>query len=86
MYDRLLVKPTAHDLSASLAEAAGGDRAFWSERITELRDHREGRRSWPGRKAAVAWWTDHQGRRHFRVAGDAHLFGSDEWPPVVDLY
>jgi hypothetical protein len=86
MFDRLLVKPMALDICTALAEVGGGDRDFWSGQVRELRGHREGRRAWPERQARLSWWTDHEGRRHFRVMDEAPPTGHESFPPIADLY
>jgi WD40 repeat protein len=88
-FDRLLVRPSADELVAALAEAArvagrGGEfrqlgPTFWARFLKEIEGLREGKREWEELPSAgsyfttcyviVAWWTDYQGGRHFRVCG-----------------
>lgn len=80
--DLLLLSPTEGQLLSALEQAArrGGmdsGRAPWAPVLLEVANKTEGRFQWEdnlpnesgNRYASVAWWTDHQGRKHVRVAG-----------------
>jgi WD40 repeat protein len=80
-FNRLLVRPSDDALSGALVEAteAGGLRhrglSSWVKLLAEVRRRREGRqqvedpRSGGCGYASLAWWTDRQGVKHYRVAG-----------------
>jgi hypothetical protein len=78
-FDRLLLAPGDADLADALEQATqrgGGDavsRAQWRPLLAEVAGRAEGRSQIEqlrgARYVSVAWWTDHQGRKHVRVAG-----------------
>jgi hypothetical protein len=95
-YRRLLVAPAPDQLVAALLEATAAanrhftilelDRGHWERFLDELADRREGRRQWSDTqrgdtaRVALAWWTDHVGRRHVRVWGGSSRDGPQPVP------
>jgi WD40 repeat protein len=71
-FDRLLLDPDEGELAAALEQAARR-RAQWRPLLAEVAGHAEGRVQVEQLRGthyvSVAWWTDHQGRKHVRVAG-----------------
>jgi WD40 repeat protein len=88
-----LLDPSENVLVRALeqASAAGGrkrlGRTPWEPILAEIAEHSEGRlqeeylqaNSSVIRYVSVAWWTDHQGRKHIRVAGGDSL--ASGWQP-----
>ncbi len=88
-YDRLMVRPSVNLLRQALDEALaagnGDDPVLhveaedWNNAIGAARPLREGFREWSDVRyygavaVAMVWWTDHAGRRHFRVM-------AERWP------
>src|SRR5262245_47187575 len=86
-FDRLLVGPLRFDLCEVLTQAAGvanterkllpEEPDYWGSVVDELGSQPEGVREWCVARSVragfvrVAWWTDHRGKRHFRVHGAA---------------
>jgi hypothetical protein len=84
-YDTRLVAPTHVRLSAALAEATACanqgvgllrlDIDHWEDFLSQAQATPIGRRQWSDTlrgetaRVAVAWWTDHLHRRHFRILG-----------------
>jgi hypothetical protein len=107
-FEKLLLDPAEADLVAALEKASrrgasqqrGAD--AWLPLLREVAENAEGRTQLesltprsgvPGASyVAVAWWSDHQGRKHVRVAGGDTAIGQghlhytrmdrDERPPV----
>jgi WD40 repeat protein len=73
---------SVHAEPASVEE----ERARWDYFVTELREQPEGQHQWddsdsPGITrgiVAIAWWTDHLRRRHFRIWAGSSDDGSDQ--------
>jgi hypothetical protein len=98
-FDRLLVRPTGMQLISALQEAQDAANATppaldishdeWMGAITKARGHREGACEWNAKRycdasgIAFIWWTDHAGRRHFRVLG--HRWPLGGFHPGPDL-
>lgn len=105
-FDRLLVGPLRNDLILTLqvaAVAANAGRALlgvelddWAKAAAELAGQPEARRAWRGgvilrATVTLALWTDHRGKRHFRVRGydsgsHPHHAGQNAPPPFWDIY
>jgi hypothetical protein len=86
-FERRFVRPSRFQVVDALMQAAQGVRAGpagaedererWDNFVNELRDQPEGFQQWEGDGiVALAWWTDHLRRRHFRIwAGSADDIG-----------
>jgi hypothetical protein len=110
-FDTRLVGPPPARLVACLVEAFGraneglhllrAEPDHWEEFVARLGGQAEGRRQWSDAqrgetaRVSLAWWTDHVGRRHFRVVGGNSRDGSyrtldatrtDPRPPLWHLY
>src|SRR5262245_3390475 len=69
-YDRRLVRPSVHQVAEALTEAASGEFAYWQEIVERIRHVPEGYESWnEAGLVSLAWWTDAEHGRHFRVQG-----------------
>lgn len=73
----------------------------WESLVRQMGERPEGRQQWSDTRhgdtarVAIAWWTDHLGRRHFRVVGGNSRDGScrnlsstrtDHRPPLWHVY
>jgi hypothetical protein len=87
------------DALVQAAEAVGTDssavaemRQRWDSFVTDLHHQPEGFHRWDERDGlrtsdgivAIAWWTDHLRRRHFRIWGDSLDNGSHHYAPGHD--
>jgi WD40 repeat protein len=88
-YDRRLVRPSVHQLVEALAEASSRDRAFWHSVVEGIPGAPEGFEQWlGGGVVSLAWWTDAEGRRHFRVQGcreDDPAYPLVVWPEGQEM-
>jgi WD40 repeat protein len=96
-FERRLVRPSVHDLVASLDEASRAanagqalpelDHDHWERFVCDIRAQPEGVEQWhqDSRPAGVglAWWTDSLSRRHFRVWAGPASDGNGEARPAV---
>ncbi|MFO0845760.1 MAG: WD40 repeat domain-containing protein [Gemmataceae bacterium] len=89
-FNKLLTSPGEGELVAALDAASrrlgeGRGRDDWRPALAEIAESAEGRlqiESLPSagtelRYVSIAWWTDHQGRKHVRVAG-GNRYGQKE--------
>ncbi len=86
-FERRFVRPSRFQVVDALMEAAlsvhvepaavEDEREHWDNFVNELRDQPEGFHQWEGEGiVALAWWTDHLRRRHFRIwAGSSDDIG-----------
>src|SRR5262245_17270247 len=85
VFDRLMIAPARHDLVTALLRAAelandgwrllSVDPSDWVSAVVEIAAEPQGARRWRAQRwthtadLVLAWWTDHRGKRHFRVQG-----------------
>jgi hypothetical protein len=88
-YDRRFVRPSVHQLLEALTEASSRASSHWQGVLERIREVPEGFEQWrDGGVASLAWWTDAERRRHFRVQGctaDDPEFARVCWPSDQEM-
>ncbi len=88
-YDRRFVRPSVHQLLEALTEASSRASSHWQGVLERIREVPEGFGQWrDGGVVSLAWWTDADRRRHFRVQGctaDDPEFARVCWPSDQEM-